>query len=266
MRIGSLTVVGTGIQLGSHLSAAARAWITKSEVVFFHVADVLTAEWLVTLNKEARPLPVNREAKRRSEVHAGMVPPIMAELRAGKRVCVVFYVHPGVFTDPTFRLLGAAEKAGFKTRLMPAISADACLYADLRVDPAKHGSQSFEATDFLLRDRRFDPRAHLILWQVAMIGNLGFFDPGKTRRGLEELVTRLLRDYPEDHEVVVYVAAIYPTRRPMILRVPLRRLAEAEMPEAATLYVPPRGTAPMNASMAQRLGIELPSDHAAPPS
>jgi hypothetical protein len=34
--------------------------------------------------------------------------------------------------------------------MLPAISAEDCLFADLGVDPADHGCPSYEATDFLV--------------------------------------------------------------------------------------------------------------------
>src|SRR5690606_41924587 len=42
---------------------------------------------------------------------------------------------------------------GFVARMEPGISAEACLYADLGIDPGRHGVQSMEATHFLVYDR-----------------------------------------------------------------------------------------------------------------
>jgi len=36
--------------------------------------------------------------------------------------------------------------------MLPAISSEDCLYADLGVDPATTGNASYDATDFLLRN------------------------------------------------------------------------------------------------------------------
>jgi precorrin-3B methylase len=53
---GSLTVVGTGIQLGVHLTPEARAAIEQADEVLYVVADTLTSAWLQELNPKARSL------------------------------------------------------------------------------------------------------------------------------------------------------------------------------------------------------------------
>src|SRR3546814_2631535 len=60
---------------------------------------------------------------------------IMAQVRAGKQVCAVFYGHPGVFADVPHRVVRKAREEGIPARMEPGISAEACLYADLNLDP-----------------------------------------------------------------------------------------------------------------------------------
>lgn len=235
----SLTIVGTGIQLINDLSHAAQTWLTQSQRVLFHVADPLSAEWLRQLNPNAEPLLDSPIQGRRGLAHRRMVDRIMAALQAGEQVCVVFYGHPGVFTDPAHLALQAARAAGFPCRLLPAISALDCLFADLSFDPAKGGLQSYEATDFLARPRALDTHTHLVLWQVAFIDNLNA-EGGNAGAGLQRLQTRLLEDYPPDHRVCLYLAAVYPTQQPQINQTRLDRLAAAELHPATTLYVAPR--------------------------
>src|SRR2546429_6584747 len=43
-----------------------------------------------------------------------------------------------------------AREEGFEAEMLPAVSAEDCLFADLGVDPGDEGCQSFEATSFLL--------------------------------------------------------------------------------------------------------------------
>src|SRR3546814_6212654 len=78
----------------------------------------------------------------------------MAQVRAGKQVCAVFYGHPGVFADVPHRVVRKAREEGIPARMEPGISAEACLYADLNLDPGQRGVQSMEATHFLVHDRR----------------------------------------------------------------------------------------------------------------
>src|SRR3546814_9339226 len=81
----------------------------------------------------------------------------MAEVRAGKQVCAVFYGHPGVFADVPHRVVRRAREEGIPARMELGISAEACLYADLNMDPAQRGVPSLEATHFPVHDRTPDP-------------------------------------------------------------------------------------------------------------
>jgi Tetrapyrrole (Corrin/Porphyrin) Methylases len=79
-----------------------------------------------------------------------MVNRIIKYVKRDLRVCAVFYGHPGVFCTPSHESIRIARKLGYRATMLPAISAEDCLFADLGVDPGKHGCQSFEATDFLV--------------------------------------------------------------------------------------------------------------------
>jgi len=65
-----------------------------------------------------------------------------------------------------------ARAEGFGTHMEPGISAEACLYADLDLDPGEHGVQSFEATQFLIQRRMIDPAGLLLLWQISQAAML----------------------------------------------------------------------------------------------
>jgi precorrin-6B methylase 1 len=254
---GSLTIVGTGIHLVGDLTLATKARIEQAGKVLFAVADPVTAEWLRTLNATAEALPYQAHYQRRREMHRAMVERILAEVRQGVTVCAVFYGHPGVFSDPAHEAIRQARAEGFTARMLPGVSAQDCLFADLGVDPGRTGCQSFEATDFLIRQRRFDPHSALILWQLAMIGNLGSYQEGGQRHGLTVLAEVLGASYGPDHEGVVYEAAIYPVCEPVIQRLPLAQLPEAQLTEISTLYVPPLAPAPLDAAMMARLGMSV---------
>ena len=92
--------------------------------------------------------------------------------------------------------------------MLPAVSAEDCLVADLGVDPGERGWQSWEATGFLLHGFRPDPTAGLVLWQVDGIGKLDWnLDPDP--RGLGALAEVLGELYPPEHELVFYRASLY---------------------------------------------------------
>jgi len=97
----------------------------------------------------------------------------------------------------------------------------------------------YEATDFLIRPRAFDPTASLILLQVGVIG-LVDFTPGDVpnRDGLRILGEVLLRHYPAEHQVALYRSSQLPIFGPAIDWVPLETLDEAPLSVVSTLYVP----------------------------
>src|SRR3546814_3490023 len=97
---------------------------------------------------------------------------IMAQVRAGKLVCAVFYGHPGVFADVPHRVVRKAREEGIPARMEPGISAEACLYADLNLDPGQRGVQSMEATHFLVHRSEEHTSELVLLWQVALSGYL----------------------------------------------------------------------------------------------
>jgi hypothetical protein len=98
----------------------------------------------------------------------------------------------------------------------------------------------YEATDFLVRPRIFDPSAALILLQVGAIGLVNFA-AGDTpnRNGLRVLGEVLARHYPTTHRVALYRASQLPIFDPGIEWVTLEDLHQAPLSVMSTLYVPP---------------------------
>ena len=98
---------------------------------------------------------------------------ILSYVRKGNKVCVAFYGHPGVFVFPSHEAIKRARNEGYRAEMLPGISAEDCLYSDIGIDPGADGCQCFESTDFLSYRRKFDPSVGLVLWQIAVIGELG---------------------------------------------------------------------------------------------
>ena len=218
-------------------------------------ANPLAEEWLASLNPSARSLTSHyRAGVPRRLIYEGMVDEILAEVRAGKRVCAVFYGHPGVYVQPSHEAVRRAREETFEARMLPAVSAEDCLVADLGVDPGEQGWQSWEATRFLLHGFRPDPTAGLVLWQVDGIGKLDW-NHDADGRGLGALADVLAELYPAEHELVFYRASIYPIAPAATTRVRLDELAQLPTPPAGTLYIPPLPARPVDAAMAVRLGL-----------
>ncbi len=137
------------------------------------------------------------------------------------------------------RVIRKTRAAGLPARMEPGISAEACLYADLGLDPGQRGVQSLEATHFLCFERQLDPQGLVLLWQVALAGDWSCRRLHAEREGLEALVTKLLRWYPPDHEVILYEAAQLPIQSYRAKSLCLRDLPQARYEEFTTLVIPP---------------------------
>ena len=258
MKSGSLTVVGTGIQFAGQITLEARAHIKQAEKVLFLVSEPVTADWIRDINPAAESLfPYYRQGESRMIAYVAMIERILCEVRKGLRVCAVFYGHPGVFVYPSHEAIKQAHLEGYSAKMLPGISAEDCLFADLGIDPARTGCQSFEATDFLIHKRKFDTGCSLILWQIGCIGDLTFSLEPYGTRGLHVLTEYLCQYYDATHPAVVYEAAEYPIFDPTIENVPLAKLPEAQISPISTLYIAPQTQAPLDYEMLDRLGIDL---------
>jgi hypothetical protein len=254
MPAGSLTIVGTGIRLGQ-LTTEARAYIESADKLLFLVCDPVTYSWLTQLNPSAESLHVfYGPDKLRETSYNEMVERILWCVQQELDVCVALYGHPGVFAYPGHEAVRRARLEGYRAEMLPGISAEACLFADLGIDPGRSGWQSFEATDFLMSGRRFDPRTPLLLWQIAVCGDMGQ-GMDCSPSGLRVLVDVLLGHYDGGHEVVIYEASKYPGLDPRVQRVALARVSEAKVTTSSTLYVPPAQKASRDLAMAKRLGM-----------
>ena len=223
-------------------------------MVFAAVSDGVMELWLAKMNADVRSLQrYYREGKSRLRTYREMVDAMLAEVRAGKRVCGAFYGHPGVFAWPTHKAIELARAAGYPAHMEPGISAADCLYADLGIDPGKFGCQHFEASQFMFYRRRVDTAAYLILWQIGVAGDrsLARFATGAAYKRL--LVEVLSRDYDPAHGVILYRAATLAISRPQIVRLPLSGLPEAECDTDSTLVIPPRSALEPDAEILERL-------------
>jgi precorrin-3B methylase len=258
---GRLTIVGTGFVAAGHTTLEALSYMRGASKLFFLVSDPVTSRWLRSLNPTAESLAdAYATGRPRERSYEEMVERMLAPVRAGEEVCGAFYGHPGVFVDPSHVAVARARAEGYEARMLPGISAEDCLFADLGLDPGEHGCQSFEATDFLVHRRRFDNRSLLVLWQIGAIG-VFTFRPGSlwSRKGLRVLAETLGRHYRPQQEVVVYEASPFPVCPPKIARLPLADLPRAEVTLASTLVVPPTRAVYSDPDMLERLRIKAPS-------
>lgn len=254
LRRGSLACVGLGMTLGSHLTPLARSHIQQADVVFAGLSDGVVELWLQRMHPDVRSLqPYYREGKSRMKTYREWVELMMVEVRAGKRVCGVFYGHPGIFAWSPHKAIETARAEGYPAHMEPGISAEDCLYADLGIDPGRFGCQHFEASQLLFYERRIDNAGYVVLWQMGIVGNrsTGRFEAGPKYREL--LVELLSRDYPLDHEAIIYRGATLPIEKPRIRRAALGDLHRVPLTAEETVVLPPARALKPNAAMQERL-------------
>ena len=257
-RRGELLVVGVGIQGVGQATLEAAAAIQRADRVFYVVADPTMALWIRELNATAASLyPLYGVGKDRRKTYAEMSDAIVNAVTEGHNVCAVFYGHPGVLVQSSHDAIRRVRRRGYQARMLPAVSSDGCLYAELGINPGDHGIQSFEATDFLLARRRFDATSGLLLWQVGAIGDMdatkrGFCHPAR----LAILAGVLKRHYRADHRVVLYQSSTFPAMPSAIKRIRLNALPTVKVRPSSLLYVPPCPQRPISQRLLSRLQRE----------
>ncbi len=233
----SLVLVGSGIKFISHLTPEARGYIEKSDKVLYLVNEPAMQEWIRRKNPNTESLdPFYFSHPLRADSYKAITVHILKALSENKNVCVVLYGHPTVFAQPALDAVRQAKQEGYDTRILPGISAEDCLLADLMINPGDCGMQSFEATDFLVYRRQFNPYSHLLLWQIGIIGITAHSKSKNNSTGTKVLILYLNSTYPLTHPVILYEAAQYPSYEPTIVRLTLKELTGAEISSIATLY------------------------------
>lgn len=256
---GRLVVVGTGIRSLAQLTMEAAAWIRAADVVCYALADPVTERWVVDNAKSSEDLAVfYDETATRLTSYARMADRMVAHARAGRTVVGAFYGHPGVFTHPSHRAIATARAEGIPAQMLPGVSAEDCLFADLGIDPGDRATQSFEATELMIRGRAPDTSANVILWQIAVLAQRRF-DRAYATSNLGPLVDYLCRFYPADHVVTHYQGAQYVLCDPLIQKVRLGDLAGVLTALTSTLYIPPLRERAYDLELATLLGLNEPA-------
>lgn len=256
---GSLAVVGTGFLVAGQVTPEALAAIEAADRLFFLVAEPATRLWLESEHPSAESLhDAFWDGRPRQAAYDEIVERLLAAVRQGKEVCAAFYGHPGVFVYSSHEAVRRARAEGFRACMLPGVSAEDCLFADLEVDPAAQGCQSFEATDFLIRGRIFDPHSALILWQIGALGVTTYQSQDLWNAGgLAIVVEALLRTYPPEHPAVIYEATYYPVCEPLIQRTTIAGIPGCQVNTHSTLWVPPVAKARLDLAAMRELGLAV---------
>ena len=252
-----LVAIGTGIRTIGQMTIESVAWIQRADKVLYIVSDPVAEELIKTMNPEGAEslYGLYGENKPRIETYNEMIEKTLGYVRAGKRVCLAAYGHPGVFAYPTHESVRRAQAEGYKARMLPGISAEDCMFADLNFDPAMAGCQSYEATDFLINGRMIDNTSNVILWQIGVLGDATFKSRQYDVKGMPQLLQKLYQYYSPYHDVYVYEAPIFPGVEPVVRKVPLYALPYAGASAISTLYIPPGAPPRPDYATAQAIGL-----------
>jgi hypothetical protein len=255
----SLIVVGTGIRIIGQMTIESIAWIKAADQVLYLAPDPVAGEVIRGLNPNAESLAgYYVEGQNRGLSLRAMVVHVMKCVCSGKRICLVCYGHPGVLCWVGHEAVRQARAAGYTAKMLPSISAEDCLFADLGLDPGTHGCQSFEATDYLKYGQKADPSSVLILWQIEVTGEPLFRAKGYENVGFPLLVKRLCRIYGPSHHGIIYTAATRWGAEPLVRRVPLGQLDKVQLSGGSMLCIPPARARRSRIGVVSGLRLDLP--------
>lgn len=210
--------------------------IQSADKVLYLVNEDNLKQWIQREAKNSESLDsIYFSSEKRIEAYQALTNHIIEEYKKVSILCVVFYGHPTVFADSALNAVRQIKKDGGEAIILPAVSAQDCLFSDLEIDPGDQGCFSIEATELVLFERSIDVHAHLILWQVANFGRVD----GKKAKKLSILKDYLWGYYLPDYAICLYEAPILPSLHSRVEWVPLSSLDESDINPITTVYIPP---------------------------
>ncbi|KAI1258710.1 tetrapyrrole methylase [Xylariaceae sp. FL1019] len=253
-RKGELVVVGTGLASVRQLTLEAISYIESADSVFYLVSDLCTGIFIQEHSKNTFDLHSMYETtKNRFDSYIQMAELMLRKVRQGELVVGVFYGHPGVFVNPSHRaiyvrgnelllkLYNIAREEGYKAKMLPGISAEDCLFADLGIDPATSSCVSHEASSLLLHKKTIDTSSHLIVWQPGAVGAPAMQFENKH---FLQLIDHLEEHYGTSHPLINYVAATSPMQQSCMDRHTIGEMRDPDVVKtvtpASTFYIPPK--------------------------
>lgn len=249
-----LIVVGTGIKSISHLTEETKRIIQNADKVLYLVNENNIKQWIQREAKQVESLdPIYFSSDQRAEAYQALTNHIIDEYQRVSVLCVVFYGHPTVFADSALKAVRQIKKDGGEAIILPAVSAQDCLFSDLEIDPGDQGCFSIEATELVIFERKIDVHSHVLLWQVA---NFGRTDGEKTSK-LSVLTDYLRGYYPADYSICLYEAPSLPTLRPRIEWIPLSNLDKSDINLITTVYIPPLEKNAISSQYLELLGLTI---------
>lgn len=242
-------VVGLGIRGPQQVTAETERALRACREVLFVDTGVGAEAWLAERCARVTPLYASYQPGAiRLEAYHAMAARTLEAALAHPPVAFAMQGHPLVGAYAPVLIRDLAGLLGLEVRVLPGISALACLLDVLELDPLLEGLHLHEATDLLLRRRPLQPDVPTLIWQVgALETRLHTLRPSRPAR-FARFLAHLLGFYPPTHPVVAVCAAPHPLMDDQVLRFALADLpAQAEaLHPGFTLYLPPAVRRPVH--------------------
>lgn len=257
----NLIIAGTGIKFLSHLTIEVKSAIETSSCVVFLLNEPAMKNWITKHAKKYISMDKTYfSSSSRADTYYKIADELLLHLKEYNDICFLIYGHPTFFSSVVGEIKKRISFEEVLVQIMPGISALDCLFADLNIDPGTRGLQSYDATEFILYDESFSVSAHLVLWQIAIVGELRVINNNNInlscqKKALSLLKSKLMKQYPEDHKIILYVASQYPGVDFEHSEFKLRELTTVNIPRLATLYIPPLDTKKVNLSVMNLLKL-----------
>lgn len=250
-----IAVIGCGIKTLAHLTREAISYIENADYLLYLVNEPAMKDWLSQCNVPHESLEaLYYSSDNRADNYSHIASHILMKLESYRNIAFVIYGHPTIYAQPVTALISQADPETTSVLLIPGISAENTLFTDLQIDPGPNGWQCYEATDFIIRKRNYDPSTHLILWQAGVIG---VTSPTSGRRKqthqMNILSTLLIKKYPENHEIILYEAAVHIGMSPLIHKTTIKSLQDESLSPITTIYVPPLSLPAIDRAIANQL-------------
>lgn len=135
-----LIVVGSGIKSISHLTEETKRVIQSADKVLYLINEDNLKQWIQREAKNSESLDsIYFSFEKRIEAYQALTNHIIEEYKKVSILCVVFYGHPTVFADSALNAVRQIKENGGETIILPAVSAQDCLFSDLEIDPGDQG-------------------------------------------------------------------------------------------------------------------------------
>jgi len=236
----SVVFAGTGIKALSHITKEVEAAIQQADMVAYLVNEPVTEKWIEEQAKKHfsfEKLYFSRT--NRTDAYKLIKDEIIALSNSYNALCVVIYGHPSLYSNSAIQSGNELGKQGVNVVFLPGISADGCMFADLRVDPGVYGCISMDASEYLYYEKVLDKSCHVVFWQIGLTGMSG--PPGQdiNHTALQLLSEKLITLYGKNHKAILYEASLYPHVKPRINEIKISELATSSLSPITTLYIPP---------------------------